>query len=89
MRSSSGEGLRDRQIPGPNEPAVPVLQPGRRLHHPQVWRTGLGLAICKHLAELMGGGIWAESVPGEGSSFYFTIQAEASIEPYPSSMGAA
>lgn len=48
----------------------------KKLHAPSQYQgSGIGLATCKRIVELHRGKIWADSIPGEGSTFTFTLSA--------------
>jgi signal transduction histidine kinase len=51
-----------------------IFQPFQRLHGGDAYRgTGMGLAICRKIAERHGGSITAQSAPGEGATFTVTL----------------
>lgn len=53
-----------------------IWDPFRRLHtHDEIRGSGMGLSICRRIAEGWGGELTIRSAPGEGSTFAFTVPA--------------
>jgi PAS domain S-box-containing protein len=70
--------IRDNGIGFAPEHASTIFAPFKRLHTAQEYPgTGVGLAICRRIVQAQGGRIWAESQPGEGTTFSFTLPLQS------------
>ena len=70
--------IRDNGIGFDPQFASTIFTPFKRLHSAQEYPgTGVGLAICRRIVQAQGGRIWAESAPGEGTTFFFTLPVES------------
>jgi signal transduction histidine kinase len=78
--SASREGgewvvsVKDNGIGFEQQYAEDVFGLFKRLHGSKYPGTGIGLAIARRVIEQHGGRIWAQSVPNEGTSFFFTVK---------------
>jgi PAS domain S-box-containing protein len=65
--------VRDNGLGFEQKHAELIFEPFTRLQREQNSGSGVGLTICRRIVEHSGGRIWAESKPGEGSIFFFTL----------------
>ena len=76
-RSDAGEvvySVADNGVGFRQEYAERSFEMFTRLHHdPEIEGTGVGLALVKRVFDKHGGRVWAESAPGEGSTFSFVV----------------
>ena len=69
-------GIRDQGLGIPEEAKDKLFSKFYRVDNDdrrKIGGTGLGLAVCKEIISAHGGKIWAESIHGQGSTFYFTL----------------
>jgi light-regulated signal transduction histidine kinase (bacteriophytochrome) len=70
--------IRDNGIGFDPQDAATIFEPFKRLHTTGDYPgTGVGLAICRRIVQAQKGRIWAESQPGEGATFSFTLPLES------------
>lgn len=72
----SGMGIHEEDLKSVFDPFFKVERSDERLYR----GTGIGLAICRNLVELMGGRLEVESELGRGSRFHFTLPLRLSPE---------
>jgi signal transduction histidine kinase/DNA-binding response OmpR family regulator len=65
--SDTGRGIHPDDLPRVFDRFFQTSQPGA----PVEGGSGIGLALCRELTQVLNGRIWAESHPGAGSDFYF------------------
>jgi signal transduction histidine kinase len=78
--------VRDNGIGMKPDHAKRIFEPFQRLHGEEEYPgTGIGLAVCERIIGQLGGRIWVDSSPGEGSAFHFTLRAGSPVgaEPQP------
>jgi PAS domain S-box-containing protein len=62
--------------------AAKLFQPFQRMHRPQEFAgLGIGLATARRIVQRHGGDLQAQSAPGQGATFCFTIPVNADTEP--------
>lgn len=76
--ADTGDGIAAEDLPWVFEEFRQFGAAGRRRGG-----SGLGLAVTRRFVEMHGGNIWADSKPGEGSTFHFTLPLQEQVVSLP------
>ncbi len=83
-RASDGSAVfhvRDNGVGFTEAQVRELFVPFRRLHAERFEGHGIGLTIVRRIVERHGGRLWAEGKPGQGATFYFSLEEQPSTVP--------